>query len=320
MSILVIAEFSEGLSSAASDQKNVKAATRSAITAAKVIGAEIDVLIIGENINSVAQKAANIQGVTRVLVVDNAVYAKPLAENFAPVVHNIAKNYSHIIVAATSFGKNLLPRIAALLDVDMVSEVTRIINANTYGRPLYAGGLNATVQNNEAIKLLTIRPTAFDAAPDANQSAPIEIVAAVADDKKLSRFISEQIQQSERPELSAARIVISGGRSLGSAEKFQETLEPLAEKLNAAIGATRAAVDAGFAPNESQVGQTGTVIAPDLYIAIGVSGAAQHIAGIKDSRMIIAINHDPDAPIFQWADYGLVADLFESTAAITAAL
>lgn len=315
MSILVIAEFS----AEASAQK-IKAATRSAITAAKVIGADIDVLIVGENINSVAQSAANIQGVTRVLVVDNNVYAKPLAENFAPLIHNIAKNYSHIMVAATSFGKNLLPRVAALSDVDMVSEVTRIVDANTYVRPLYAGGLNATVQNNEVIKLLTIRPTAFDAAPDANQSAPIETLTAAIEDKKLSRFISEQIQQSERPDLSAARIVISGGRSLGSAEKFQETLEPLAEKLNAAIGATRAAVDAGFAPNECQVGQTGTVIAPDLYIAIGVSGAAQHIAGIKDSRMIIAINHDPDAPIFQWADYGLVADLFESTTAITAAL
>ncbi len=315
MSILVIAEFA----AEASAQK-IKAATRSAIAAAKVIGADIDVLVIGEDIQSVAQQAAKINSVTRVLTVDNSIYAKPLAENFAPVVHGIAKNYSHIIVAATSFGKNLLPRVAALLDVDMVSEVTRIIDANTYMRPLYAGGLNATVQNNEAIKLLTIRPTAFDAAQDANQSAPIESIAVVADDKKISRFISEHIQQSERPDLSAARVVISGGRSLGSAEKFQETLEPLAAKLNAAIGATRAAVDAGFAPNECQVGQTGTVVAPDLYIAIGVSGAAQHIAGIKDSRMIIAINHDPDAPIFQWADYGLVADLFESTAAITAAL
>ncbi|MES2823616.1 MAG: FAD-binding protein [Pseudomonadota bacterium] len=315
MSILVIAEFA----AEASAQK-IKAATRSAIAAAKVIGADIDVLVLGEDIQSIAQQAANINSVTRVLTLDNSVYAKPLAENFAPVIHCIAKNYSHIIVAATSFGKNLLPRVAALLDVDMVSEVTRIIDANTYVRPLYAGGLNATVQNNEIIKLLTIRPTAFDAAPDANQSAPIESIAVVADDKKLSHFISEHIQHSERPDLSAARVVISGGRSLGSAEKFQETLEPLAAKLNAAIGATRAAVDAGFAPNECQVGQTGTVVAPDLYIAIGVSGAAQHIAGIKDSRMIIAINHDPDAPIFQWADYGLVADLFESTAAITAAL
>jgi electron transfer flavoprotein alpha subunit len=319
MSILVIAEFA----AEAATQK-IKAATRSAITAAQVIGADIDVLVLGEDIHSVAQQAANIQAVTRVLTVDNSVYAKPLAENFAPVVHSIAKNYSHIIVAATSFGKNLLPRVAAMLDVDMVSEVTRIIAADTYVRPLYAGGLNATVQNNEAIKLLTIRPTAFDAAPDANQSAPIEAIATLnfekPDDKKLSCFISEHIQHSERPDLSAARVVISGGRSLGSAEKFQEVLEPLAAKFNAAIGATRAAVDAGFAPNESQVGQTGTVVAPDLYIAIGVSGAAQHIAGIKDSRMIIAINHDPDAPIFQWADYGLVADLFESTAAITAAL
>ncbi len=313
MSILIIAEL-------VTDEKSIKAATRSAITAAQAIGAEIDVLVIGNDVNAVAQQAANIQGVTRVLVADNSVYAKPLAENFAPLVHSIAKNYSHIIVAATSFGKNLLPRVAALLDVDMVSEVTRIIDASTYVRPLYAGGLNATVQNNETIKLLTIRPTAFDATQDANQAAPITTITVVTDDKHSSRFVSEHIQHNERPQLSTARVVISGGRSLGSAEKFQEVLEPLANKLNAAIGATRAAVDAGFAPNDSQVGQTGTVVAPDIYIAIGVSGAAQHIAGIKDSRMIVAINHDPDAPIFQWADYGLVADLFETTAAITAAL
>jgi electron transfer flavoprotein alpha subunit len=311
MSILIIAEF---------DQKNIKAATRSAVTAAKNIAAEIDVLVIGHAVNTLAQQAAMIEGVARVLVADNVFYTKPLAENVAPLVHSIAKNYSHIMMAATSFGKNTLPRIAALLDVDMVSEVTNIVDANTYVRPLYAGGLNATVKNNEAIKLLTIRPTAFKAAPDANQLAAIVAITFITDDKNVSRFIGEHIEHSERPELSAARVVISGGRSLGSAEKFQEVLAPLASKLNAAIGATRAAVDAGFAPNECQVGQTGTVVAPDVYIAIGVSGAAQHIAGIKDSRMIIAINHDPDAPIFQWADYGLVADLFETTAALTAAL
>jgi electron transfer flavoprotein alpha subunit len=327
MSLLIIAEF---------DQHSVKAATRSAVTAALQITADIDVLVIGEHVTAIAQQVANIHGVTRVLVADNAVYEKPLAENIAPLVVSIAKNtshtYSHIIVAATSFGKNILPRVAALLDVDMVSEVTRIIDANTYVRPLYAGGLNATVQNNEAIKLLSIRPTAFTAEQDAEQNETvaietiaietiaIETIALSGDDKKLSRFISEHIEQSERPALSAARVVISGGRSLGSAEKFQQVLTPLANKLNAAIGATRAAVDAGFASNESQVGQTGTVVAPDVYIAIGVSGAAQHIAGMKDSRLIIAINHDPDAPIFKWADYGLVADLFDVVPAITAAL
>ncbi len=310
MSILLIAEF---------DQQTLKAATRSAITAASQLGGNIDVLVIGHNINAIAQQAASVQGVARVLVADDAAYAKPLAENFAPLVQGIAANYSHVIAAATSFGKNLLPRVAALLDVDMVSEVTKIIDAATYVRPLYAGNLNATVQTSEAIKLLTIRPTGFAAAKDGEQSAPIEAIASTGD-KALSRFVSENIQVSERPELGTANIIVTGGRSLGSAEKFDQVLSPLAEKLNAALGATRAAVDAGFAPNEWQVGQTGTVVAPDIYIAIGVSGAAQHIAGMKESRMIIAINQDPDAQIFQWADYGLVADLFDAVPKISASL
>ena len=310
MPILVIAEF---------DNQILKTATRSAIAAAQLIGSEIDVLVVGHDANAIAQQAAQVQGVTRVLLANDALYAKPLAENIAPLIQRIAHNYSHVIAAATSYGKNIVPRIAALLNVDMVSEVTRIIDASTYLRPLYAGNLNATVQNNEAIKLLTVRPTAFTAAQNAEHIAPIDTIAAMAD-AGLSRFISEQIQVSERPELSAARVVVTGGRSLGSAEKFTEVLAPLAYKLNAALGATRAAVDAGFAPNEWQVGQTGTVVAPDVYIAIGVSGAAQHLAGMKDSRIIIAVNHDADAPIFQWADYGLVADLFDTTAQITAAL
>lgn len=309
MSILVIAEF---------DQQSLKAATRSAISAAQLLGSDIDVFVIGSNVNAIAQEAAKVQGVKRVLVTDNEIYAKPVAENFASLIHGIASQYSHVIAAATSFGKNLLPRVAALLDVDMVSEVTHIVDASTYVRPLYAGNLNATVKNNEAIKLLTVRATAFDTAEDAAQAATIETVAAVEPNKNLSRFVSEQIQQSEHPDLSTARIVVTGGRSLGSAEKFDAVMVPLANKLHAAIGATRAAVDAGFAPNEWQIGQTGTVVAPEFYIAIGVSGAAQHIAGMKDSRTIIAINHDPDAQIFQWADYGLVADLFETTAQITA--
>ncbi|HWV16444.1 MAG TPA: FAD-binding protein [Cellvibrio sp.] len=310
MSILIIADF---------DQQSVRAATRSAISAGQQLGSVIDVLVIGDRVQAVAEQLAKIQGVTRVLVAESEVYAKPLAENFAPLVAELAKGYSHILAAADSFGKNLLPRVAALLDVDMVSEVTRIIDASTYVRPLYAGNLNATVQNNETIKLLTIRPTAFDTAEDVAQAAAIEKVAGIAAvDKQLSRFIGEQIQQNDHPDLSTARIVVTGGRSLGSAEKFDEVMVPLANKLHAAIGATRAAVDAGFAPNEWQIGQTGTVVAPEFYIAIGVSGAAQHIAGMKDSRTIIAINHDPDAQIFQWADYGLVADLFETTAKITA--
>lgn len=310
MSILLIAEF---------DQQTLKAATRSAITAATQLGGNIDVLVIGHNLNAIAQQTSKVQGVARVLVADDAAYAKPLAENFAPLVQGIAANYSHIIAAASSFGKNLLPRVAALLDVDMVSEVTKIIDASTYVRPLYAGNLNATVQTSEAIKLLTIRPTGFVAAKDAEQSAPIETIATTGD-KALSRFVSENIQVSERPELGTANVIVTGGRSLGSAEKFDSLMSPLASKLNAAIGATRAAVDAGFAPNEWQVGQTGTVVAPDIYIAIGVSGAAQHIAGMKESRMIIAINQDPDAQIFQWADYGLVADLFDVVPKISAAL
>jgi len=310
MSVLVIAEL---------DQQKVKAASRSAITAAQQIGGNIDVLLIGNSVEAVAQELAKVSGVTRVLIAQSADYANALAENYAPVVESIAKNYSHILAAATSFGKNLLPRVAALLDVDMVSEVIKIVDASTYVRPLYAGALNATVNNSELIKLLTVRATAFDAAEVGGNLASIEAVATLGD-KGLSRFVNENIQKSERPELSTARIIVTGGRSLGSAEKFEEVISPLANKLNAAIGATRAAVDAGFAPNEWQVGQTGTVVAPELYIAIGVSGAAQHIAGMKDSRVIVAINHDPDAQIFQWADYGLVADLFDATKELTAAL
>lgn len=310
MSILVIAE---------QDQQSVKIATRSAITAALQISGDVDVLVLGQGVDAVAQSVAKIAGVKKVLVADSAEYANALAENYAPVVADLAKNYSHVIAAASSYGKNLLPRVAALLDVDMVSEVIKILDASTYVRPQYAGSLNATVRNDESIKLLTVRATGFDAATIADNNALIEAVAAQGD-KALSSFISVNIQKSERPELGTARVIVTGGRSLGSAEKFDAVMSPLANKLNAAIGATRAAVDAGYAPNEWQVGQTGTVVAPDLYIAIGVSGAAQHIAGMKDSRVIVAINHDPDAQIFQWADYGLVADLFEATQELTAAL
>jgi electron transfer flavoprotein alpha subunit len=274
---------------------------------------------MGHGISAVAQQLAGISGVTRVLMADDLAYAKPLAENCAPLIHGLAGDYSHILAAASSFGKNLLPRLAALLDVDMVSEVTQIIDASTYVRPLYAGNLNATLQTSAAIKILTIRPTGFSPAPDSAQVAPIMAVAPQGD-KGLSRFVSEQLQGGDRPELGTAKVIVTGGRSLGSAENFAAILSPLAEKLQAALGATRAAVDAGFAPNEWQVGQTGTVVAPDLYIAIGVSGAAQHIAGMKDSRTIIAINQDPDAQIFQWADYGLVADLFDVVPTLAAAL
>lgn len=302
MSTLIIAEH---------DQQRVRASTRSAITAAAVLGDAIDVLVTGENVGAVAEQIARLNGVRRVRIADDARYAQPLAENLAPLIVNLASEYQVIISAATSFGKNLLPRVAALLDTDMVSEVTAIIDNTTYVRPIYAGHLNATVRNTAPIKIFTVRATAFEPAIEDEATAAIEAVPS-AEATTLARWVSSEIQRSERPELSTARVVVSGGRSLGSAENFQQLLAPLATKLNAAIGATRAAVDAGIAPNEFQVGQTGTVVAPDLYIAVGVSGATQHIAGIKDSRVIVAINHDPDAQIFQWADYGLVADLFES--------
>lgn len=302
MSTLVIAEH---------DEQRVRASTRSAITAAAVSGDAIDVLVAGENISAVAEQIARLKGVRRVRVADDAAYARPLAENLAPLITGIAGEYQAIVSAATSFGKNLLPHVAALLDTDMVSEVTAIIDSTTFVRPIYAGHLNATVRNTAPLKIFTVRATAFEPAIEDEATAVIEPVAA-GETSSLARWVSSEIQKSERPELSTARVVISGGRSLGSAEKFQQLLAPLANRLNAAIGATRAAVDAGIAPNEYQVGQTGTVVAPDLYIAVGVSGATQHIAGIKDSRVIVAINHDPDAQIFQWADYGLVADLFES--------
>lgn len=310
MSTLIIAEH---------DHNSLRAATRSAITAADQFSESVDLLIIGHQVSALAEQGARLNGVTRVRVIDDALFANPVAETLAPVIAGIASEYRAIVVAATSFGKNLLPRVAALLDLDMVSDVTGIIDASTYLRPIYAGNLNARVRNDSAIKLLTVRPTAFDATPDRGTVSPVETLA-VQSKQELSRWISTDIQKSERPELSTARVVVSGGRALGSAEQFQALLSPLASKLNAAVGATRAAVDAGIAPNEFQVGQTGTVVAPELYIAVGVSGATQHIAGIKDSRVIVAINHDPDAQIFQWADYGLVADLFESVTELEQAL
>lgn len=301
MTILIIAEH---------DHHQLKAATRSAITAALVFKEDVHLLVAGQGVEATAKSAAAVQGVTRVLVVDDPVYAHHLPENLAPLVAAIAVDYSTVLAAASSFGKDLLPRVAALLDVAMVSEVTRIVDPNTFVRPLYAGNLNATLQSAERIKLLTVRVSSFEAASDGGNAA-IETLPATAD-AGLSSWISTEIQPLDRPELATARVVVSGGRALGSAEQFQQVLAPLAARLNAALGATRAAVDAGYAPNDWQVGQTGTVVAPELYIAVGISGAVQHIAGMKESRVIVAINHDPDAPIFQWADYGLVADLFDA--------
>ena len=309
MKTLIVAEH---------DHVQLKAATRSAITAARQLGGDIDVLVAGQGLAAVALQAATVAGVSRVLVADAASHAHFLPENLAPLVQRLASEYQAVVAAATSFGKNLLPRVAALLDVAMVSEVTHIIDASTYVRPMYAGNINATVRASDAIKVLTVRPTAFEAAGAGGNGVLINVEAG--SDAGLSRWLASEIQVSARPQLGTARVVVSGGRSLGSADRFQQLLTPLADKLHAAVGATRAAVDAGYAPNEWQVGQTGTVVAPELYIAIGVSGAAQHVAGIKDSKVIVAINHDPDAPIFQWADYGLVADLFESVTELEQAL
>lgn len=310
MSVLVIAEL---------DHHGIKAATRSAVTAASQLGEEVHLLLAGSDIAGIATQAAAIKGVNKILLADAAEYAHGVAENLTPLLVSLAPTYSAIVAAATSFGKNLLPRAAALLDVAMVSEVIQIIDATTFVRPMYAGNLNATVKAPAGLRILTIRPTVFEAAASEGGSAIVEKIAATGDAGKAA-WVSRDLVQLDRPELATARVVISGGRSLGSAEGFKATLTPLADVLGAAIGATRAAVDAGMAPNDSQVGQTGTVVAPELYIAFGVSGAAQHVGGIKDSKVIVAVNHDADAPIFQVADYGLVADLFTVIPELTAAL
>jgi electron transfer flavoprotein alpha subunit len=300
MTILVIAEH---------DQNGLKRATYHTLAAALQIGGEIDVLVAGLACQATSEQAAKLTGVKQVLCADAADYAHQLPENVAPLIAKIATSYTHVLAPATTFGKNLLPRAAALLDVEMVGDVIKIISADTFVRPIYAGNALATVRSTDAIKLLTIRSTAFSPAFQANE-APVAITP-ITDvfPNTVSHFESEELHVSARPELTAARIVVSGGRGLKSAENFK-LLEALADQLGAAVGASRAAVDAGFAPNDYQVGQTGKMVAPDLYIAIGISGAIQHLAGMKDSKVIVAINNDPDAPIFQIADYGLVGDLF----------
>jgi electron transfer flavoprotein alpha subunit len=310
MSVLVIAEL---------DSHGIKAATRSAVTAASQLGEEVHLLLAGNDVARIATQATAINGLSKILLADATEYAHGIAENLTPLLVQLAPSYSAIVAAATSFGKNLLPRAAALLDVAMVSEVIQIIDATTFVRPMYAGNLNATVKAPAGLRILTIRPTVFEAAAATGGSAVVETIAASGDAGQAA-WVSRDLVQLDRPELATARVVISGGRSLGSAEGFKATLTPLADVLGAAIGATRAAVDAGMAPNDSQVGQTGTVVAPELYIAFGVSGAAQHVGGIKDSKVIVAVNHDADAPIFQVADYGLVADLFTVIPELTAAL
>lgn len=299
---------------------SLNAATLNAVTAAQKIGGELHVLVAGHNAGGAAQAAAQIPGVAKVLHADAAYLADPTAENVAATVVALVKAgaYSHVLAAATGFGKNVVPRVAALLDVAQVSEIISVESPDTFVRPIYAGSAFATVQSKDAIKVITVRATGFDAAPATGGSGAVETVAAAAD-TGLSRVTGQELSQSDRPELTAARIVISGGRGIGSAENFK-MLDALAHKLNAAIGASRAAVDAGFVPNDYQVGQTGKIVAPDLYIAVGISGAIQHLAGMKDSKVIVAINKDPEAPIFQIADYGLVGDLFKIIPEFTAAL
>ncbi|MCW2242746.1 electron transfer flavoprotein subunit alpha/FixB family protein [Azospirillum canadense] len=312
MAILVIAEH---------DNAALKPATLNAVTAAAKIanslGGDIHLLVAGQGAQAVADAAAKVTGVSKVLLADDAAYAHALPENLAPLVVGLAKSYGHVLAAATSEGKNLLPRVAALLDVAAISDITGVVSADTFERPIYAGNAIATVQSSDAIKVITVRTTAFEAAATGG-SAAVESVAGTGDAGS-AKFVGQELTKSERPELTQAKIVVSGGRGMQSGENFK-LLEALADKLGAAVGASRAAVDAGFVPNDYQVGQTGKIVAPELYIAVGISGAIQHLAGMKDSKVIVAINKDEEAPIFQVADYGLVADLFKAVPELTDAL
>ena len=304
MAALVIAEH---------DNASLKASTLNTVTAAVQCSNEVHILIAGHDCAAAAAAAAQIAGVTKVLIAEGAQFADGLAENIAEQALALASNYSHVLAPATAYGKNILPRVAARLDVGQISEITKVDSPDTFERPIYAGNAIATVQSIDAIKVITVRATGFDAAATGG-SAAIEKITAVADSGK-SAFVSREFAKSDRPELTAAKIIVSGGRGMGSAENFK-ILEPLADKLGAAMGASRAAVDAGYVPNDWQVGQTGKIVAPQLYIAVGISGAIQHLAGMKDSKTIVAINKDAEAPIFSVADYGLVGDLFEAIPAL----
>lgn len=309
MAILVIAEH---------DNATLNGATLNTITAATKIGSDVEVLVAGSGCAAVAETVSKVAGVSKVLVADNAVYEYQLAENMGELVAELGKGYSHILAAATTTGKDFLPRAAALLDVNMVSEVIGVESEDTFVRPIYAGNAIATVKSSDGIKVMTVRGTAFDAAAAEGGSAATEAVD-IAKDAGISAFASEELAKSDRPELTAASVVISGGRGMGNGENF-DMLYKLADKVGAAVGASRAAVDAGFVPNDMQVGQTGKIVAPDLYVAVGISGAIQHLAGMKDSKVIVAINKDEEAPIFQVADYGLVADLFDAIPELDSAL
>ena len=309
MTILVIAEH---------DNQSIKVATLNTVTAATKLGADVHVLVAGAGCAAAAEAASKVAGVTKVLVCDAPQYEAQTAENVAELVKGLAASYSHLLAPATPAGKNMLPRVAALLDVAQISDIVAIESADTFVRPIYAGNALATVKSADAVKVITVRTTAFDAAADGN-AAPVEALAAAAD-LGVTTLVSREIVKSARPELGAAKIIVSGGRGMGSGDNYHSLLEPLADKLGAALGASRAAVDAGYVPNDYQVGQTGKIVAPQLYLAVGISGAIQHLAGMKDSKVIVAINKDPDAPIFQVADFGLIGDLFEVVPELTAAV
>jgi electron transfer flavoprotein alpha subunit len=299
--VLVVAEH---------DNKSIRKATLNAVAAAQKLGGDIHVLVAGHQAGEAAKAAAQIAGVKKVLHADAAHLGEFLAENVAALVVSVAKQYGHVLAPSTSNGKNVMPRVAALLDVQQISDIVAVEGADTFVRPIYAGNALATVKSKDPIKVITVRTTAFDAVASSGSNAEIQNVQAPAD-SGLSSFVGREVSKSERPELTAAKIIVSGGRGMANGENFKKVLEPLADKLGAAMGASRAAVDAGFVPNDWQVGQTGKIVAPDLYIAVGISGAIQHLAGMKDSRVIVAINKDEEAPIFQVADYGLVGDLFQ---------
>ena len=310
MTSLVIAEH---------DNASIKGATLNTVTAAAAVGGDVHVLVAGHNAGAAAAAVSQIAGVSKVIHADGASLQNGLAENVAAQVLAIASNYSHILFPATANGKNVAPRVAAKLDVGQISDITKVDSADTFERPIYAGNAIATVQSSDAVKVITVRTTGFDAAAASGGSAAVETVAAATDSGK-SSFVGREVTKSDRPELTAAKIIVSGGRALGSSEKFNEVMTPLADKLGAALGASRAAVDAGYAPNDWQVGQTGKIVAPQLYVACGISGAIQHLAGMKDSKVIVAINKDPEAPIFSVADFGLEADLFTAVPELVAAL
>jgi electron transfer flavoprotein alpha subunit len=309
MAILIIAEH---------DNAAIKPAVLNTVAAAKEIGGAIDIVVAGHQCAGAAQNAAGIPGVRKIVVADAPHYAYGLAENLSTLIVSIAKGYSHVLAPSTSFGKNVLPRVAALLDVAQISDIVKVESTDTFVRPIYAGNALATVQSLDAIKVITVRSTGFDAVPIAGGSAAIESITAQADGG-LSSMVGQELTKSARPELTSARAIVSGGRGMANGENFK-LLEALADKLGAAVGASRAAVDSGFVPNDYQVGQTGKIVAPELYIAVGISGAIQHLAGMKDSKVIVAINKDAEAPIFQVADYGLVADLFQAVPELTAQL